>query len=533
VPTRSRRVVSAILHVDNRCFSKAVDAHHDNLVVTDRNDVIAGRFSSSDAIANVGLAIILIVAKPQSYSVSLPFNFDSPMSSPPNPTSEAKQSDATNAQDTATGQPPTSGTSPRSQRPDKHERAKHYDPFILEATFPDSAAIFTFKPKPVTEVVEKGLIFLDTNVLLAPYQASQEQLNELGSVYEKLVGEKRLVIPARVAREFARHRLGKLKELVDSWDAARNANLQVAGVKANPILGVLPEYEQVKAIEQQLREKVGEYRKAMDAVRGRIANWYMDDPVSELYRTVLPSAITECATSTDKLKESSRLRWVHEIPPGYRDGEKPDEGIGDVVIWHTILEQCRERNSDAVFVTNETKPDWTYVSATDQQLFARYELIEEFRRVAGGTFVLLSFSRFLETVKASKELVEVMQSAEAQQPLAQMTGIEVETNRPSSDVRDDRLWLIDNILMSTAQFRSSADLEVLRQTLLDGLNGEMDPLRLRRLNQRFRVTLRRNDPSEWVSLVHTLHTDELRWLFEAIKLVNRRRYAEEPGTGTG
>lgn len=51
-----------------------------------------------------------------------------------------------------------------------------------------------------------AIIFLDTNVLLSPYRTSDETVRAIGETYRKLVGLDRLVVPAKVAREFAANR---------------------------------------------------------------------------------------------------------------------------------------------------------------------------------------------------------------------------------------------------------------------------------------------------------------------------------------
>src|SRR5262249_48178151 len=55
-------------------------------------------------------------------------------------------------------------------------------------------------------------------------------------------------------------------------------------------------------------------------------------------------------------------RIVHKIPPGYKDASKDDRGVGDLLIWMTILEIGAERQKPLLFVTGEEKADWQHRS---------------------------------------------------------------------------------------------------------------------------------------------------------------------------
>jgi hypothetical protein len=70
----------------------------------------------------------------------------------------------------------------------------------LEGTFPDPTRLF--KPYKVASVTSSEVIVaFDTNALLLPYKISQDDLQAIADVYKKLKSEKRIVLPARVARE--------------------------------------------------------------------------------------------------------------------------------------------------------------------------------------------------------------------------------------------------------------------------------------------------------------------------------------------
>jgi hypothetical protein len=44
----------------------------------------------------------------------------------------------------------------------------------------------------------------------------------------------------------------------------------------------------------------------------------------------------------EEIKKDLERRQEYEIPPGYEDAPKPDSGVGDLLIWHGVLEVGRK-----------------------------------------------------------------------------------------------------------------------------------------------------------------------------------------------
>src|SRR5947209_4977285 len=67
------------------------------------------------------------------------------------------------------------------------EDSQDADPFTLENTFPESAAVFTFRV-PSFELARKaGIVVLDTNALLLPYRVGNDSLKKIRSTLPQLV----------------------------------------------------------------------------------------------------------------------------------------------------------------------------------------------------------------------------------------------------------------------------------------------------------------------------------------------------------
>jgi hypothetical protein len=109
-----------------------------------------------------------------------------------------------------------------------------------------------------------------------------------------------------------------------------------------------------------------------------------------------------------------KWRYPHKVPPGYKDAGKEDGGIGDFLIWKSLLKLGEREKKNLVFITGEQKADW-FIRADGGAVYPRSELIDEYRRASGGkSFCLMSFYALLEEMKASQEVVQEVKQLEAQ-----------------------------------------------------------------------------------------------------------------------
>ena len=287
------------------------------------------------------------------------------------------------------------------------------DPFIAEAIYPDPGAIFTARYKSVEEIKNTCMIVLDTNALLVPYAIGKDSLQQIRYTYEKLIEENRLVIPSQVAREFAKNRAGKLGELFQQFNR-KLSGLSKLHKGRYPLLEELETYQIVLKLESEIDTLQVEYKKAIQKVISDIRNWTWNDPVSLLYSDLFRERVIHDLSIDDKDELLAQLnyRQVHNIPPGYKDSGKDDEGIGDYLIWLTILETGKSAIKSVLFVSGDEKADWFHKSEK-QALYPRYELIDEFRRKTNGhSFHIVSFSTFLNLYGASDSIVQEIRKEE-------------------------------------------------------------------------------------------------------------------------
>lgn len=287
------------------------------------------------------------------------------------------------------------------------------DAFVAHTIFPSPAAAFSFLPPPVTDVYKHCAIVLDTNVLLLPYRAGASSLAQIKIVFTQLCKDERLFIPSQVAREFARHRP---LHVADLYKAISDRLNRVAALDkfTYPLLEDIKEYQELSSIYTNLESALIPYNKAIKDLLGSIKSWKGNDPVSIAYKAIFAQkCVCEPIIDKEVVLQEMEKRFAALIPPGYKDGSKHDGGIGDYLIWLTILDIGKTQKKPLIFVTGEEKADWHHRSA-GQGLLPRYELVDEYRRASGNQpFYILSLSDLLELAKAPKQIVDEIRTEES------------------------------------------------------------------------------------------------------------------------
>lgn len=282
--------------------------------------------------------------------------------------------------------------------------------FHLSEKFPDAKSIFTISIPVLEDFKRDALIVLDTNVLLIPYTIEQKGLDDIKATYQNLIDETRLFIPAQVAREFAKNRGEKIQNLFHELTLKQNTNVKKSEYR---VLEPFPEYSELLKIEDELTTKLKEYRKVVSSILNHIRLWRWNDPVSNLYRELFkPEIIVDTSFSTDDIKKDLERRLENRIPPGFKDARKDDRGIGDIIIWNTILELGKNNKRPLIFVTGDEKNDWM-LRSDNESLYPNFELIDEFSRVSEGQPLhIMKFSELLNLFDVKEEVVTEVKKEE-------------------------------------------------------------------------------------------------------------------------
>ncbi|MDG4803140.1 PIN domain-containing protein [Micromonospora sp. WMMD980] len=247
------------------------------------------------------------------------------------------------------------------------------------------------------EVLLRGMVVPDANVLLNLYRYNTQTRKDLFAVFGKLGA--RLWVPHQVAREFWRNRESASRDLRDSANGTiatleenRNRALQEIRTWANRI--ALPS-ERIasmrKLLEGAFEAVVEEVSEVVSAETLGPAADTNRDSILQYLEAVLDQRVgqpLDAALEPDAVKEGLR-RIAEEIPPGYKDKGKSDgREVGDYLLWAQVLEEAERRKCDVLIVTGDVKEDW-WRKERGELRGPRLELIAELRRRTGCNLYML------------------------------------------------------------------------------------------------------------------------------------------------
>ncbi len=122
--------------------------------------------------------------------------------------------------------------------------------------------------------------------------------------------------------------------------------------------------------------------------------------------------IVECKQSAEDVLADLKDRMDNKIPPGYKDNSKDDSGVGDVLIWLTILDIGKQHKKPLLFVSLDEKSDWQH-RVESRGFLPRFELVDEYRRASSGQpFYIAPFSTLLQLFGAPTSVVTEIRDRE-------------------------------------------------------------------------------------------------------------------------
>ncbi|WFS02378.1 PIN-like domain-containing protein [Rhizobium tumorigenes] len=223
---------------------------------------------------------------------------------------------------------------------------------------------------------------------------------------------------------------GRLAELSKNIrDQSNNGVGSVPNVVIPSLLEGLPQTQAISEAAAELKKAKKAYQNAIDGVVDLIRGWRGNDPVTAIYKELFEEALMiEPDETRDEMERQWQTRLRRKIPPGFKDANKPDTGIGDYAIWLAILKLGRDHQKDLIFVTGEEKTDW-FVRIDKEGIYPRPELIDEYRRASGGRVLHLSkLADMLAEMEAPADVVREVRVAEAEANTAVQTAASLGKN---------------------------------------------------------------------------------------------------------
>jgi hypothetical protein len=233
---------------------------------------------------------------------------------------------------------------------------------------------------------EFKFIFLDTNVLLDYYGMSKSEKIKLIEFFKNNID--RIYLPYRVQIEFMNNRLGTIKkdlfnplgQIHGDFIAARNDIKQKyksyleskkkilshdfpeLWSELNETGKELEKLMNKKDLEQKVQEAVSESKlgykdiEVVDELLELCSQFHLLETLSVSEISFIEGQYNELSVILTNAKETDK--WKH-VFPGSGDFGKKDYPYGDYIIFHEILKFMKDKDSNAIFLTNEkSKQDW-------------------------------------------------------------------------------------------------------------------------------------------------------------------------------
>ena len=248
-----------------------------------------------------------------------------------------------------------------------------------------------------------SLIVLDANVLLDLYVYSDSTSHEILDLLEGC--SNRLWLPYQAAAEYHRNRSGTIAREARRYASISN-DLQavekaLAARKSHPFIE--------PALLDGFLAKAGEVRIALEEGAKKHDALISDDPIRDRLATILDGRVGDAVPgeTIGRWHEEGRKRYERQVPPGYKDVNKPEpERYGDLVIWFEIIQKAVDMNRPVILVTRDSKEDW-WSKLGNRILGPRPELRQEFFERTGQQAYLYSTDRFLDLAREKgKEISE-------------------------------------------------------------------------------------------------------------------------------
>lgn len=261
----------------------------------------------------------------------------------------------------------------------------------------------TASERDLKQVLTRGLVVLDANVLLNLYRYTSSTRADLLEVLNK-IGDQ-LWIPHQALEEFWRNRENTIRDPSNARD-----KIEQLERKLNDSLGIIRGWsKRIALAESVTAELTNKLDSAFDEVTATIKE-VADRESSELSRATHEDPVVSDLEPLiagrrgepfpdevkEKLIQQAMVRIENRIPPGYKDNDKnkakggdgPAKAAGDYLLWMQVIEEVKACKVDVLLVTGDVKEDWWREEGGEVR-GPRLELVQEMKHLTGRRLLML------------------------------------------------------------------------------------------------------------------------------------------------
>lgn len=216
---------------------------------------------------------------------------------------------------------------------------------------------------------EDTLVYIDTNILSYLYKLHAAARNEFFAWVDSAVSNNRLYIPAWCAGEYlARVREGQLHSYTPKNKEEDQPRKALEAMLDTASLFVDERVLSASSFQGDRNEYLNGFRDAIDALKPftRVfKHQFTPEAIHEEIERHLGGVVLDSplAPLCDRASKEGPARVEHRLPPAFRDSSKPENRLGDLIIWFEIINHSAIVKSDfsnVLFLTNDEKTDWVY-----------------------------------------------------------------------------------------------------------------------------------------------------------------------------
>lgn len=242
----------------------------------------------------------------------------------------------------------------------------------------------------------EGLFCLDSNVLLDVYRYSDESREDFMNILRSI--GPRMVVPARVAEEFARNRPSvitsrfkphryvrqKLKELGDYLEKEHKDHAEFRSI--TDFVGRIKDSENADFRDAEARQTA-----LLD-----------NDPILEELLAIVDNSVIEPVPVSELTKDFEHRKKELTPPFCKSDNKKDVNPEGDVAVWLELVQHCKISTNPLIFVTHDGKENWWL--RTGERDVPQPLLVREFFDKTGQLILFYTRARFLDMAAKKLEL---------------------------------------------------------------------------------------------------------------------------------
>lgn len=259
---------------------------------------------------------------------------------------------------------------------------------------------FNPSKEEIDNVWKKGILTVDTNVLLDLYRYHEGTRNSLIQSLQKFEGKKWLSHQA--ATEFFRNRTKVIVSSEKAFKQAQEETEKLIGSLESAVVQlkgnrIIPAEIAIK-LSDTVTSSISEAQMKIEEAKEAYPKFLREDPILDQLSRLFKDAVGEDFKNEDKKKiqEDAEERKKKKIPPGYMDdGKDEDRPFGDYYLWLQILQHAKTTGCPVVLVTSERKEDW-WERISGKTTGPRPELLKEAKEFSGQRILVYQTELFLE-----------------------------------------------------------------------------------------------------------------------------------------